>query len=607
MNQGNKFNFFVPASIEKSGETGELFIKGIASGPSKDSDGENLDPSGFDFEPLLRSGYFNWNHQAQKSPGAILGRPTHARITESNEFYVEGFLYKGLEDAVKLYNLAQVLEHEDPERRLGFSIEGTATERDPINTKRVRRAVITGIAITHCPKNPNTLLSIIKGDYTTAFVAEDTISNSELQSSDLYNNYISRFGHSQYTPEHVREYVVSCYPTLPHEQQDVLMKTMCNMLDKSMSTANIPMKESVDGKPKHMEDSNVVEDVNNKPNISEMAMLSKAQVYTKIFEMTQNPEQADKIFDFINDTKNTMKLDNITDEVITKAKQILNLATSTEDTKEEEKTSEGKTDEEDEKEEEIKKSEETLKLDVVFEKSDIELMTLGFLQKGLNSERINIEFDKRGLDLDLYSDVVEKVCSEYVVPVTLQEGPELLTKADVSEVLEGTSTMIEKLVKSIKTDLTSFTETLKESIGDSVTEQTQLIKGFETTVLEVTKSNNILKGQIDTLNQELDQKEERLHELEKTPLPSKSITKSKQIERFDQSQDLDSNVYTLSLSKAEDRAVLVDRFFSEVEVLRGQNRDYKIFEKAINDLEYTKSLPASILPHAKRMGINIVQ
>lgn len=179
-NLNNKFNFFVPLTLEKSGEVGEMKISGVCSSMVEDSDGETLDPTGFDFQPLLNSGYFNWNHQSGKTASAILGRPTSAQVINGGrDFYVEGVLYKGLDEAKYVYNLAKTLEQEDPTRRLGFSIEGQATERDSINPKRIRKARITGIAITHCPKNPNTLLNIIKGEYSEPFI-EDELNKIEI-------------------------------------------------------------------------------------------------------------------------------------------------------------------------------------------------------------------------------------------------------------------------------------------------------------------------------------------------------------------------------------------------------------------------------------------
>ena len=44
-----------------------------------------------------------------------------------------------------------------------MSIEGKALERDPMNPKRITKALITGLAITPTPVNANTSLDLVKG------------------------------------------------------------------------------------------------------------------------------------------------------------------------------------------------------------------------------------------------------------------------------------------------------------------------------------------------------------------------------------------------------------------------------------------------------------
>jgi len=203
-----KFSFFVPA-IVKSGEKGQLTIEGICSSISKDSDEEELDPTGFDYRPLLESGWFNYNHQGGKDPSAILGRPTEAKVVNNGkDFYVKGFLYKGLKASQDIYNLAQVLAEEDPSgRTLGFSIEGTATKRNAINPKKIERAQITGIAITASPKNPNTFLSIVKGQYSDQLMTDEGISDNMIVKARNYHqllkNVIAR--RTGRTPDEVTE------------------------------------------------------------------------------------------------------------------------------------------------------------------------------------------------------------------------------------------------------------------------------------------------------------------------------------------------------------------------------------------------------------------
>ena len=82
--------------------------------------------------------------------------------------YVESDLYADSSLAKEVWDLANVLKKNSKTRRLGYSIEGKVVERgsdDKTNPEyyNVKKAIITGCAITHMPKNPKTLADIIKG------------------------------------------------------------------------------------------------------------------------------------------------------------------------------------------------------------------------------------------------------------------------------------------------------------------------------------------------------------------------------------------------------------------------------------------------------------
>lgn len=181
MYEESKFKFWCP--IEKSQDidptTGEPIMKlgGIASTSDEDSDGEFLDPKGFDIKPLLESGMVNWHHQAKGQPAAIIGEPTKAEIRPEG-LYIETTLYPSSQVAHDVWNLAQTLEKDSKTRRLGYSIEGKVLKRksDDKNSpdfKKISKAVITGVAITHQPKNPKTFANIIKGDIDDDFKEEE--------------------------------------------------------------------------------------------------------------------------------------------------------------------------------------------------------------------------------------------------------------------------------------------------------------------------------------------------------------------------------------------------------------------------------------------------
>ena len=170
----HKFNFWCPVEIQKSeldpitGKPKRMKLGGIASTADEDSDGEFLDPSGFDITPLVERGVVNWHHQAKTDPSAIIGEPVNVKI-DKRGLYLEADLYPDSKVANDVYTLAQTLESNSKTRRLGFSIEGKVLEResdDKDNPKynHVKKALITGVAITHMPKNPKTFANIIKGE-----------------------------------------------------------------------------------------------------------------------------------------------------------------------------------------------------------------------------------------------------------------------------------------------------------------------------------------------------------------------------------------------------------------------------------------------------------
>lgn len=175
-----KINFFMPIEISKAketpkGESREMLIKGIASTADTDSDEEILEPEGFDLSYLKKYGFLNWHHQVKGSPANIVGEPTAAKIINKS-LYVEGKLYD-TKLARDIFELQELLEKSGSDRRLGFSIEGSVLKRgsedknDP-RYKRILKSRVTGIAITHSPKNANTFMNIVKGDYQEPFVEE---------------------------------------------------------------------------------------------------------------------------------------------------------------------------------------------------------------------------------------------------------------------------------------------------------------------------------------------------------------------------------------------------------------------------------------------------
>lgn len=165
----NNFSIFVPIdTIEKgTDKNGKAVMKigGVISnslvGP--DLDGETIDVEGMDFSKFLSKGFINYHHLASKDPSAIIGEPIKAYVKEGKAHF-EGILYPESEMAQKVYDLANVLSKSSSTRKLGYSIEGTATHRDEKNPKRIRKSSVSGLAVTPFPKNGGTEVMVLKGE-----------------------------------------------------------------------------------------------------------------------------------------------------------------------------------------------------------------------------------------------------------------------------------------------------------------------------------------------------------------------------------------------------------------------------------------------------------
>ncbi len=181
------FNFYCDINIKKATDSdgNEIYrLGGIASTMDKDSDGEFLDPSGFEIKDFVKSGVVNWHHGSTESPRTIIGEPHKAEIRKDG-FYVECDLYPSSNMAREVYGLAEVMQKDSKSRKLGYSIEGTVIERDLENPMIVKKAKITGLAITHMPKNPKTFAQIIKGETTNNLSEEKKKSLSTVSGAAL--------------------------------------------------------------------------------------------------------------------------------------------------------------------------------------------------------------------------------------------------------------------------------------------------------------------------------------------------------------------------------------------------------------------------------------
>lgn len=319
----SNFRFWMPLDkIEKSvNEAGEKVMKlgGIASTTRKDTDNESLIPEGFDISYLKEKGIVNWNHS--KSPEAIIGEPTKCQMTKKG-LYVESELYADSDLANKVYTLAETLNKNSKKRRLGYSIEGKVLARDPLDDTKVTKALITNVALTISPKNPDSIVDIIKGEFND--LSDDDLSKGyEIDAPfDMLANggkvtYIvdvTRDGHRITVDSEYNIKIEKCFESNGEKT-----------VDKSLST-----ETGAAVIPEHV-------DKEEKNQIYAEKYLSKAEVFDKIFEYNSviSLEKANEIFEILNNLtmSTTTSKTKITDDLLEKALVTLNISKGLDTTK----------------------------------------------------------------------------------------------------------------------------------------------------------------------------------------------------------------------------------------------------------------------------------
>lgn len=176
----NKFNFLIPIDdellekaaalpLDDESRYDNMILFGEASDDSEDIEGEILEPQGYVIDRFLESGYINYEHLAKRSPKFIIGEPIEAKIV-GNKFMVKAKLWKDSQVARDLYDKVLEMKRSGSKRRPAWSIEGKSLLKDPINPKRIKRALITNIAVTFNPVNGNSWADIAKGTQKQDFI-----------------------------------------------------------------------------------------------------------------------------------------------------------------------------------------------------------------------------------------------------------------------------------------------------------------------------------------------------------------------------------------------------------------------------------------------------
>jgi hypothetical protein len=149
----NKIFMHFPIEIEK-GEDGtykRVIVKGKASTPHQDKQGEWIDPMGCDIDDFKRI-----SDDHIKGNSGTIGEIIKAHKDHEAVWIDEAELYPSLPQVQHIVKIADELKKRpNSKMQLSFSIEGSATERDTINPKRILKAKLTGAAVTLQPINQN--------------------------------------------------------------------------------------------------------------------------------------------------------------------------------------------------------------------------------------------------------------------------------------------------------------------------------------------------------------------------------------------------------------------------------------------------------------------
>jgi hypothetical protein len=571
--QSDKFNFFIPLDIEKGADGQLTKIKGICSSDKEDSDGETLIPAGFDFAPLLKSGFLNWNHQARTTSKAICGEPTSAAIINGGkDFYIEGVLYPNTEGK-HIVELAETLEKHSPNRRLGFSIEGQAIERDILNPKKVLRATITGVAITQSPKNPNTLMNIVKGEYADEFIDEGFHEQESQPETIIIPKFVKlTITCDESSIEQVKQQLLNLDVAVESEEQ----------LDKAMTV-------NVDINPPSIEGANKKDTLVN--------LLKKSDIYNQINKRYTNDfEKAEQIYQFINQVKDKyMITDNITPEVLSKAFSLLDESILEKSEEQKSLADYDKKDEvaddgdEDDKNKEVEKAKDAASSDDDDDDDDFE--------KAMNAE----SFAKSLFEKGLSEDEVIKAMTSVGVSLTLTETACSNCIAQANAEKQGGN--ITTLVKSEDAEEDDKTDKLIKGFGEAIDKKFSALgiilkAAGEREELSVKKIQDLEKS-----NQELEQS---LQKLSSQPNERRAATTAKALERFEKSADGVSVIENFDSSNAQDMKNLSNRLFKEVELLKSQGHEDRGLEKAVADLEIAKSTNfQAIGPRLRALNIKV--
>ena len=162
------FRFNIDLAKSEDASDTKRYIDGLASSEDLDAQGEAVIQKGMILDPLLKSGWINWDHlQGAKY---LIGEPTEAQVVRIEDhprlrgravskgtgLYFKGFLYKGHPEAEAVWFH---LNNPERSRPLAYSIQGRTLERDG---HRLTKCELRHMAVTHQPVQKKSFADICK-------------------------------------------------------------------------------------------------------------------------------------------------------------------------------------------------------------------------------------------------------------------------------------------------------------------------------------------------------------------------------------------------------------------------------------------------------------
>jgi len=150
----NEINTFFNISnieLDNTLSKADVYLRGYASLPNVDRDGERILKEGIDFSKYQKYGYLNYSHSHE--PEDVIGIPVKTEVDD-----------KGLKVLIKMLDTPKakavvdlVNESKKKGRPIGgLSVEGKIIERDPENPKVLKKVEVSWIAFSPDPINPET-------------------------------------------------------------------------------------------------------------------------------------------------------------------------------------------------------------------------------------------------------------------------------------------------------------------------------------------------------------------------------------------------------------------------------------------------------------------